>query len=52
MRVRHPRLWQGHLHNTAADENDNGEGDDDDVDVDDNVDDEGHERQGNSSENH
>ena len=29
MRVRHPRLWQAHLHNTAADENDNGESDDD-----------------------
>ena len=35
MRVRHPRLWQGHSHNTAADENDNG--DDDDIDGDDNV---------------
>ena len=37
MRVRHPRLWQGHLHNTAADVNGNGEGDDDDIDGDDNV---------------
>ena len=37
VRVRHPRLWQGHLHNTAADVNGNGEGDDDDNDGDDNV---------------
>ena len=34
MRVRHPRLWQGHLHDTAADDNDNSEGDDDDIDGD------------------
>ena len=49
MRVRHPRLWQGHLHNTASDENDNDEGDDDDIDGNDNVNADGNNSKGRRS---